>query len=198
MNDFLARAQENIDAVLHRNEEEFRQLPFTKWTNNFGTTFWDTSMQFLALFYGIPDWKELKRRKRDEILRRFVWAETNAVERWEATPSEEGANFDVWLKLKAASELYLDFFSPVVQVFRPHVAIVMNWKTPEKYWDRDFCWETLGYHLAYAMDPLFGTHVFWMAHPTSLSLDQIREPTFNAIRSKWESIVSAHNDNQPA
>ncbi len=68
MADFLRTVKPNAEEAIFRNEEEFLELPFTEWTNNFGTTFWDTVMQFLAELHGVPDWRQLKRRQRDDIL----------------------------------------------------------------------------------------------------------------------------------
>src|SRR5665213_2041118 len=82
MPSFINEATQNLQTAIFRNENKFRSLAFAGWTNNFGSSFWDTVMQFLAAFYNIPDWKEIKRRQHDDILRRFVWAETNAVELW--------------------------------------------------------------------------------------------------------------------
>src|SRR5204862_7309288 len=89
MNEFIAAAKQNGQDALFRSEEYFYGLPFVsenpRWTNNFGTSFWDTVMQFVAAFHGVADWTEIKKRQHDHLLQSFIWAQTNSVETWGAT-----------------------------------------------------------------------------------------------------------------
>jgi hypothetical protein len=71
MNDFVQAVNVNPKEAILRSEEEFDLLEFTEWTNNFGTTFWDTSMKILAEMHGVADWKRLKRREEELPLRSF-------------------------------------------------------------------------------------------------------------------------------
>jgi hypothetical protein len=135
MADFQSAGKQSVRDVLFKRENVFHDLLFTNWTNNFGTSFWDTVLQLLAGFHSIDDWRQLKRRQREDVLQTFVWAQTNAVELWTSSPSEAGANYDNWLRFKTASERHLDFLSPILNVFRPDVAIVTNWGVRDQYWD---------------------------------------------------------------
>ena len=188
-NGVIIEARQNLQTAVFRSEAEFLELPFTEWTNNFGTSFWDTAMQFLAAFHNVPDWKQLKKRERDDILHSFVWAETNAVEKWEATPSKEGADFEAWRTIKIASERHLDSFSAILDIFRPHVAIVMNWNVSPEYWNRPLQWETLGHHVRHALDNSHATHVFHTAHPNGMRDD--RSEIFEMISNKWQTVCNA-------
>ena len=188
---FLSEAKQNIQTAIFRSEAEFLGLPFKKWTNNFGTTFWDTVMRFLAAFNGISDWREVKRGRNDEILHNFVWANTNAVERWEVTAKNEQANFEAWRRLKTASEQHLDSFSAILEVFRPNVVIVMNWEISGNYWRRPLKWETIGDHVYYAFDASQGTHIFHTAHPTWLNLNKMRNIVFETICERWQTVSNA-------
>lgn len=187
MEDFLKAAKDNPEAVVFRNEAEFLDLPFTGWTNNFGTSFWDTVMQFLALFHGVQDWRQLKRRQRDDILHTFVWAETNAVELWGSTPSMEGADFQAWRKLKSASERYFDSFAAILSIFKPNLAIIMNWTVPDSYWDCPLQFQSIGDHVEYALAASHDTHVFKIAHPNWLRGDR-REATLHAVLNHWHTV----------
>jgi hypothetical protein len=189
MAEFRETAKQNLQTAIFGHEDVFRDLPFTRWTNNFGTTFWDTVMQFLAVFHDIPDWKQLKRRQRDDILQTFVWAQTNAVELWGSTPSKEGANFEAWQRIKTASERHLDSFSSLLDMFRPQLAIVMNWSVRDDYWNLPLQWETLGHHARYAFDTAHTTHIFHTAHPNGMRDD--RTEIFEMISNKWQTVSRA-------
>ena len=190
MTDFLRAAKSNPNEAVFRNEAEFLNLPFTTWTNNFGTTFWDTAMQFLAALHNVPDWKQLKRRQRDDLLHSFVWAETNSIERWSSTPSIEGADFQAWRTTKTASERHLDSFATILNIFRPHIAVVMNWSVCETYWDCPLKFERIGDHVDYAFAEHHETHVFHIAHPTWLRGSK-RAATFDSVLKKWNSVSSS-------
>ena len=152
-------------------------------------------MQFLAELHGVPDWRQLKRRQRDDILHTFVWAQTNAVELWEATPSIEGADFQAWRTIKSASERHLDSFAAILNIFRPHLSIVMNWTVSDSYWDCPLQFEGIGDHVAYALSEPHGTHVFNLAHPTWLRGDR-RAATFETVLKHWNA-VCGDNQEQP-
>ena len=191
MADFLQAARANPEAVVFRNETEFLELPFTRWTTNFGTSFWDTVMQFLALFHGVPDWRQLKRRQRDDILHTFVWAETNSVELWGSTPSKEEADFQAWRTLKSASERHFDSFAAILNIFKPHLAIVMNWTVPDHYWDCPLQFRSIGDHVDYALAESRDTHVFKIAHPNWLRGDR-REATLHSVLNHWHAVRIAN------
>ena len=182
---FLDAARSDIKTAIFRSESEFLELPFTRWTNNFGTSFWDTVMRFLAAFYGISDWKTLKRREHDTILQKFVWANTNAVEQWGVTAAHNNADYNSWARLKTASEVHLDSFVSIRDVFQPHVAIVMHWEAPSRYWGCDLQWQRIGAYANYAFDDSHNVHIFHTAHPTWLNLNRLRPAVLETICAKW-------------
>jgi hypothetical protein len=190
MNAFRETAKHDLHAAIFGHEDVFRDLLFTRWTNNFGTTFWDTVMQFLAVFHNIPDWQQLKRRERDDILQTFVWAQTNAVELWGSTPSKEGADFEAWKTFKTASERQLDSFASILDIFRPHLVIVLNWTVRDEYWDIPLQWTRIGDYVDYAFDASHSTHVFHTAHPTFLRGER-RSAVFETISRQWNSVYNA-------
>ena len=189
MRGFIAAARQDIRMSLVRNDAPFRNLQFTEWKKS---KFWDTVMRLLAGFYEIPNWKDLQERRRDDILRRFVWAETNSIEKWESSPSVKGADKGEWLKVKLASDRHLDSFSAISEVFRPHVSIVMGWGSavPHNYW-RDCSFvqrECLGDHVNYAFDETHSTHVFHTAHPNWYRSRDRKTKMIEAVLEKLKTL----------
>jgi len=199
---FLESARNDIQTVipLKMRQKEFRD-DFVLWTNNFGTSFWDTARQHMAAIHHVADWKMLEEEKKNEILQSLVWANANSVElwtasavkRWEtkaskAAKASKRANFESWKRLKAASERQLDSFPAILEVFRPHLAIVMNWRISPNYWGSARKWEALGDHVNYTRDESYGTHVFHTAHPTWLSRKKMRGVVFDVIHTKWSAL----------
>jgi hypothetical protein len=187
MDEFRDIAKNDLNAAIFGHGDVFHDLPFTGWTNNFGTTFWDTVMQFLAMFRGVPDWKQLKRRQRDDILQTFVWSQTNAVELWGSSPSREEANFESWKTCKGAAERHLDSFAAFLNIFRPQLVVVMNWTVRDEYWDLPLSFERVGNYVDYAFEPTHGCHIFHTAHSTFLR-GGLRQEVFDTIRRKWDSV----------
>ncbi len=63
MTEFIECVRFDSLAALARHRDELDGLAFTGWTNNFGKTFWDTTMKILAAMHGVNDWKLLKKRQ---------------------------------------------------------------------------------------------------------------------------------------
>lgn len=181
MNDFLRAVKNDPVGAIHRHEEEFDSLAFTEWTNNFGKTFWDTSMKFLAGLHGISDWKRLKRREEEAVLRSFFWANVNSVERYEASPQANAVSLETWRIVKNASEQHLDSFSALLNIFIPHVIILMNWDPNDRFLDIPLQWEEFGDHQAYSFHEPTGTHILATAHPTWLNQHSLYEIAVNGI-----------------
>lgn len=184
MNAFIEAVKSDPKKAIHRYEEDFNELQFTGWTNNFGTAFWDMAFRLLAGLYDIPDWKTLKRREPENILRSFFWANANSVELYRDTPSKNKVPKDVWRRLKDASEKHLDSFETLIEVFLPDVVVIMNWEPSGHFMDVSLNWETLGDHLAFATHPAAKTQVFKTAHPTWLNQNDLYDPAVAEIIKK--------------
>jgi len=182
--EFLRTVKESPLKAIHRNENEFNSLAFTDWTNNFGKTFWDTSMKILAGLHGIADWKRLKRREELAVLRSFFWANVNSIERYAASPKSNGVSWDVWRKIKDASEKHLDSFSAILDIFTPHVVVVMNWEPGDHFLDLNIKWNNLGDHLIEARHEATGTYILAAAHPTWLNQNSLYDTTITRIVEK--------------
>lgn len=192
MGEFIGEAKQNPQTAIFRNEAWFHEFKFLESTNNFGTSFFDAVMQFLALFHNIPDWHELKARQYDGLLRSFVWAETNAIER-HTTEAHEGVNSELWGKLKAASRRHLDSYSAMADIFRPHIVVVMDTNSDPYFLgsapERDPGFEEIGDHLWYGRDPVLKTHIFNTAHPNYF-FRNTGNATFETVSKKWKEICA--------
>jgi hypothetical protein len=191
MNDFVQAVNVNPKDAIHRNKEEFDLLEFTGWTNNFGTTFWDTSMKILAEMHGISDWKRLKRREEELPLSRFFWANVNSVERFEVSPQENHVLWETWRKVKDASERYLDSFKALLEMFKPDVVFLMNWEPGDHFLDFEIHWYDFGDHQAYAHDALSNTHILATAHPTWLNRNGLYDKAISGIIGKAKQVLEA-------
>ena len=96
--EFLDKLSRSDPADLIRaNLEEFRELEFVDWTNNFGSTFFDFVIAFLLLSNGFsPNLSAFKRQPNKEILRDFAWGNFNSVEEYETTAARGNASRPDW------------------------------------------------------------------------------------------------------
>lgn len=94
-----------------------------------------------------------------------MWAETNTVECFDASPREEGVDCNLWRKYKNASEQYLDSFSRLMNVFRPHAVVMTHWDPGAHFLDVPLDWKDYGEHQSHAFYEPTQTQVFAMGHP---------------------------------
>lgn len=152
---------------------------FKYYGNNFGRGFWDFILRFLARFYCIHNWKELKNWKDSgmaEILQSFIWGNVDSIERFEVTAKKLGADETMWQKVKLASTIF-DSAHTLISALRPNVMIVLHWEGSEEWLTEKFniiegplkMTETLWYY--FIKDSL--THVFWTKHPIRMSVEKI-------------------------
>jgi hypothetical protein len=189
MRHFIQAAKESPDEAILRGKGEFDALDFTGWTNNFGKTFWDTSMKILAGIHGVSDWKSLKRREEESVLRSFMWANVNSVERYEVTPQENQVPWDIWRKVKDASEEYLDSFKNILEIFTPNVVVLMNWDPGAHFIDFYIKWDEFGNHQAYAFYEPSKTHIIATAHPTWLNQNHLYDEAISGIIKKANRVA---------
>jgi hypothetical protein len=192
MTNFIDAVRSDAGAAIHRNSGELDGLAFTDWTNNFGKTFWDTSMKILAGMHGISDWKLLKKRQVEEPLRSFFWANVNSIERFEVCPKENGVPWETWRKVKDSSERHLDSFQGILEVFRPHAVFIMNWDPGDHFLDFEIQWENFGDHQASAYYEPTNTHIFATAHPTWLNQASLYDEAITGIIARANQTLQAN------
>jgi len=156
--------------------DEEEGFPFRDYGNNFGTGFWDFIMKFLASFYNIPIWKDIKNLKYPDILKSFVWGNLDSIERFEVTAKKKGCNFNDWVKVKEASEIF-DNAEIFLNVFQPKVTLVLSWQDND--WlskdaiDKNKTETILSDNILYYYVPKTNSHIYWTHHPGSLSRNKI-------------------------
>jgi hypothetical protein len=174
LKEFIHDVKQNPEAALFRHKDVFDELLFCKknWGNNFGTGFWDFIFKFLAHFHNLDDWKQLKRGERPDILKSFVWANTNALERHHVTAEKQGLSKEDWKIIKIASEPF-DRSKHIINALRPHLMIICTWNTDEQWLTRDngpfVLDDTIDSHIYNCYLSATDTHVLWTAHPRWLS-----------------------------
>lgn len=107
----------------------FQACSFVEWTTGAMTRYkyWGFVMYFLARFYGIQNWNELKKRSNPalSILSSFAWGNANAIE----TASSSGLNKAVLntqahrVALQAAHE-HLDSFELFRKALQPDIVLL--------------------------------------------------------------------------
>jgi hypothetical protein len=165
--DFVEAFHRDPEGTLLTGFDEFNELEFCDWGNNFGTGFWDFNFKFLAHFHN-KDWKAFKYGEEEDLLRSFVWGNTNAIERYEVTAQKRGVEHTDWMAVKKASQVF-DTAAHLLDIFEPRIAVILNWAASEQWLTSElnckFQREEIDDHFWYYFFPSTRTHVFWTAHP---------------------------------
>lgn len=159
------------------------------WANNWHATFWGFVFKFLARFYK-ADFEKLVSDENDKslrsILKSFVWANANSIERYEVTSKWENADPGVWESVKCASRK-IDVLNHVINSCAPKVVFIIYSGANEEYivdettlsgiYGEDFNQRTSRLKL-HNDEPKYdyyylrgsSTHVFHLPHPTWMGL----------------------------
>ena len=189
LKNFIEHANKNIEDAICRIQEEFDNLDFCDWGNNFGTSFWDFNLKFLSYFYNLDDWLILKNKEKEDILTSFSWCNINSIERFEVTSEGNGANYENWSVLKEASKVF-DNGKLILNSLKPDILIILHWADDESwlFGNSDIKPEVIEDHLWYYFIENTQTHVIWTAHPRWLNMnkefDNFIETCVNVIKQK--------------
>jgi len=163
--------------------EEFKKVEFLNWTNNFGTSFFNYVLQFVAKFYNIDNWKLLRTEAQYMyLLKTFIWGNTNSIERYEISAQPNGVDFSAWLKVKNASKIF-DTAAHILDTCPPDILLVLNWSESEDWLGKGRIYEKdeLDDHLFHIYLKETDTHVYWLAHPRWLAINIGFENSINKI-----------------
>ncbi|HON98705.1 MAG TPA: hypothetical protein PK222_10715 [Bacteroidales bacterium] len=184
LDDLIKNHYKTTEQAFKYLTEDFRELEFVNWTNNFGTSFFNYVLLFLARFYNIDDWKLLRSDERYEyILKTFIWGNTNSIERYNVSAEQNGVLIQNWEMVKNASSVF-DKAEYILKTCKPNILLVLNWKESEDWLcDNDAVSkkEELGDHLYYYYLSNTNTHVYWLAHPRWLSINIGFNESINSI-----------------
>ena len=105
------------------------------WASNWHATFWGFVFKFLAKFYK-ADFDNLINDDKDatlrSILKSFIWANSNCIERYEVTSKWEGANLASWEAVKSASRK-IDDLNHIINSCTPKVVFIVYSGASEDY-----------------------------------------------------------------
>lgn len=141
-----------------------------KYMNNTGRDFWGFIFQFLAKFYGISDWKELKTKKHLIPLQSFAWGNVDSIERWEVA-KRPNANIEDYRIVKHTSKIF-DEFNLLVKTLEPKIVLLLRWNASEKWLLKDvkeYERVKLNEYLWYYNLRETNTHIYWSPHPGYLA-----------------------------
>ena len=191
LNAFNEDFRNNPDAALFRNEIEFDEFDFLNYTNNFGKSFWDYIIQFLATFYKIENWKNLKKAEFPEILSSFIWANTNSISPQTEIPNGDKLVTENYSFIKQQSSK-IDNIHNIINSLNPDIIIVLNWNLTEEYFHNSsgesINFQNIDDHLLYSR--ISNKHVYWHAHPTWINRNIGYEDSLNHLIENIRSKVS--------
>lgn len=163
-------------------------LDYTK-----GNSFWKFILKFLALFYGIDDWKKLSEDWNSEqnkmIISSFVHGNVNSIPKdFPGIEKSKGVDYETWSKIKNASRVF-DKLSHITDAFNPKVIILLHWHAPDEWFP-----EQIGnpekfdpIKLWYYFIEDTKTHLYWTYHPSGMrnvDPDEILSSIIKSMREK--------------
>ncbi|MEP7143089.1 MAG: hypothetical protein ABI707_09480 [Ferruginibacter sp.] len=178
--------ESSIKAVLEWWDEDFSEeegfIFANGYHNHSGNDFWGFIFKFLSVFYNKNDWREVKDGKFPAILKSFVWANLESIERFEITDRGLSANIEDYNKVKKAS-LVFEKASYLVNVFSPKIIIVLRWQEDDSWLTESYGCRAIRIadHLDYYFIESTKTHIFWSAHPGWLARNKRIPETISTI-----------------
>ena len=156
------------------------------WATNYHATFWGFVLKFFSKFFNVDFNRMRNIDDADEdiksIMKSFIWANANAIERFGVSSESQGANYDNWAKVKNASKSF-DDINHILNACAPRVVFIIYRNVDEKYYLNDSSLseiygvdesnrlnvlrlrnDELMYDYLYLRNS--NTHIFKMPHPT--------------------------------
>lgn len=128
LQEFVERYRQS-QYLFEQDRYEFQNLEFRDWGTKGPGSFWGFWMRVLANVYGVENWLELKKGKRNYLLDDFIWGNTHAIE------TNKSETIKTLLKNKLApgytfayntAEMILNKIDYLEMVFAPDVVIVTD------------------------------------------------------------------------
>lgn len=183
LKDFIARSCDESCTI---SDYTINKLEFLKWPANYHATFWGFVLKFLSVFYK-ADFNGLLKGDNPELLKSFLWANSNSIERYEVTAKDNGASIEDWEKVKKASRKF-DNLNHIINAASPDVVILLYSGVDNKYFlDEKGISDIFGENFYDKENYLYlvpnkelkyryyyrrttGTHIFCLPHPTYMGL----------------------------
>jgi len=192
---FMEASKISSEKAFEYSTKSTTPFDYLKWTNNFGTSFWDYFFKFLSVFYKQKISLHYE-KEAGYLLESFIWGETNSIERYTTTAKYEGSKYEDWEHIKNCSKIF-DTAKYTLEICKPDIMIIMDWEADER-------WLTSGvkvdhvelydHHLYYNVS---NTDVYWLAHPRYLApnigFDKSIEIILNDFEIRKNNKITAHN-----
>ena len=208
--------QNEPEKLVTASDYTVNELEFLGWRKNDHATFWGFILKFLAAFYKVDFQDIVNPKKYPELLKSFIWANANSIERYDVTASKEGADQSSWLKVKEASK-NLDNLNHIINVAKPHVVFILYKDANENFFLKEGIGtkaygvniddrknylriddKELGYSYYYRRDS--DTHIFHLPHPRYFGVRFGFSKYINSILAKiqqyhiWPELPSSDNN----
>lgn len=208
--DYVTNSDNSLNSYMHLN-----------WATNWHATFWGFVFNFLAKFYQ-TDFDKLVFDDKDStlrsILKSFVWANSNSIERYEVTSKWEGAELASWEAVKRASRK-IDDLNHIINSCAPKLVFIvysgdneeyiLNETTLSNIFGKNFNQkrnvlklqnESPKYNYYYLRNS--STHVFHLPHPTwmgvfsGIGIDAYIDSVINDIKNYhiWDAMPNSSED----
>ena len=218
INLFLKTARESCGDAVFLMESTINNFEHLGWAKNYHATFWGFVFKFIAKFYKVGFDDLVNQKAYPELLRSFVWGNTNSIERYHVTAASNAVDQETWEIVKKAS-ICFDSINNIVKSANPRLFFILNSSVDKDYIESDDSVRQLGVpvenkksvmkHVVddkrkivyyYLRDD--NVHIISMPHPTwmglysGFGLDSYVDIAIDLIREYniWGSIPKSHND----
>ena len=218
MNIFLDSAKKYSGDAVFLMESTINNLEHLGWANNYHATFWGFVFKFIAKFYKVGFDDLVQKNAYPELLRSFVWGNTNSIERYHITAESNAVNYETWEKVKKAS-ICFDSLNNIVKSVNPKLFFVLNSSVDKDYIQSDDAVRKLGIPVGNKKDVMRLTvdedrkivyyylrdddvHIISMPHPTWMGLysgfgiDSYVDIVIDLIHEYniWDCLPESHED----
>lgn len=218
MNVFLDSAKKYSGDAVFLMESTINNLEHLGWANNYHASFWGFVFKFIASFYKVGFDDLVQKNAYPELLRSFIWGNTNSIERYHVTAKSNAVNHETWEKVKKAS-ICFDSINNIVKSVHPKLFFVLNSTVDKDYIQSDDAVRKLGIPVGDKKDVMRFTvdegrkivyyylrdddvHIISMPHPTWMGLysgfgiDSYVDIVIDLIRKYniWDCLPEGHED----
>ena len=128
-NSMASFMEKSPEEYLMDTDSCLNSLEYLKWFNNLHATFWGFVLKFFSEFYKVDlnDLTTANSENEDvlDVLKSFVWANANSIERFEVSSKGQGANHADWEQVKNASAKF-DDLNHIINSCRPKVIFLLS------------------------------------------------------------------------
>lgn len=218
INVFLNAAKENSGDAVLLMEHTINDLEHLGWARNYHATFWGFVFKFIAKFYKVSFSDLVEEIAYPELLKSFVWGNTNSIERYDISAECNGVDYKTWEVVKKASTCF-DSINNIVKSVNPKLFFVLNSSVDNDYIQNDDAVRKLGIPVGNKKDVMRLTvdedrkivyyylrdddvHIISMPHPTWMGLysgfgiDSYVDIVIDLIHEYniWDCLPEGHED----